>query len=130
MEKSCSDKINVNGVDYVRKDALAAVGTDGDTRGLPCVLIRSYAAGVHFGYLESEKFTEAGKVVVLRNSRRAWYWKGAASLSQMAVEGVKNPGDCKFSMAVDSNEIVNVIETIPLTSKAVLNLYGVAIWKQ
>ncbi len=121
----CKNEMTINGVDYVRKDN-AAPKLD----GMPCILVRSYAAGVHFGYLESEKFTEAGKVVALRNTRRVWYWAGAASLSQMAVEGVKKPSDCKISMAVDRNEIVNVIETIPLTDAAMKNLFGVAIWKQ
>jgi hypothetical protein len=48
----------------------------------------------------------------------------------MAMEGVKNPSECKFSMALDENEIVNVIETIELTQSAMDNLYKVAIWKQ
>ena len=94
------------------------------------VLVRSKYAGVHFGEVKSEKFTEAGKVVVLTNTRRVWYWDGAASLSQMAVDGVLNPSSCKFSMPVESNEIVDVIETIPLTEKAIDNLYKVAIWKR
>jgi hypothetical protein len=122
-------EIVIDGVPYVRKSQLA-VGGDGPTSGLPCVLVRSFAAGVHFGYLGEEKFTAAGKVVVLLKTRRVWYWNGAASLSQMAVEGVKKPDDCKFSMEVERNEIVQVIETLPLTEKALLNLYGVAIWKQ
>jgi hypothetical protein len=96
---------------------------------LKAVLIRSYAAGVHFGYLKDEKFTEAGKVVTLINTRRIWYWDGAASLSQMALEGVKSPDKCKFSVTIDENEIVNVIETIPLTEKAFENLLKVKVWK-
>lgn len=120
-------EITINGISYVPKgsDTRQAVNVD----GLKCVLIRSYAAGVHFGYLKEEKFTEAGKVVTLLNTRRVYYWDGAASLSQMALEGVAKPKNCKFSVQLDSNEIVNVIETLPLTEKAMLNLYGVAVWK-
>jgi len=93
------------------------------------VLVRSYAAGVHFGQLESEQFTAAGKVVVLKNTRRVWQWSGAASLSQMAVEGVKSPEKCKFSVLVPENEIVGVIEVMPLTEAAITNLKSVPEWK-
>ena len=48
------------------------------------VIVRTYSAGVHAGTLVSQK----GKEVVLMNTRRIWYWKGAASLSEMAVSGV------------------------------------------
>lgn len=93
------------------------------------VLIRSYAAGVHFGTLVSEEYTLAGKVVVLENTRRVHYWEGAASLSQMAMEGVKKPNNCRFAMATPTDEIVNVIETIPLSDAAIINLENVPVWK-
>jgi len=92
------------------------------------VLIRSYAAGVHFGTLVSEAYTPAGKEVVLTNTRRVHYWSGAASLSQMAAEGVKNPGDCRFTMEIPSNTITNVIEVMPLSESAIVNLQNVPVW--
>jgi hypothetical protein len=116
------NEIMINGVKYVPENNLSV-------DGMKPVLIRSFAAGVHFGYLKSEQFTPSGKVVVLSNTRRVWYWSGAASLSQMANEGVKNPKDCNFSVIVAENEIVNVLETIPLTEIALKNLYEVPIWK-
>lgn len=119
------DEITIDGITYIPKSALAMYES-----GLKPVLVRSYAAGVHFGLLKSEKFTESGKVVVLVNTRRVWYWDGAASLSQMAAEGVKNPENCKFSVPLEENEIVNVIETIPLTDKAFSNLKNVPVWKK
>ncbi|MEI7792670.1 MAG: hypothetical protein WCI57_04270 [Candidatus Berkelbacteria bacterium] len=123
-----TNELEINGVVYVPKESRSELAVNTD--GLKAVLIRSYAAGVHFGYLRDEKFTEAGKVVTLVNTRRVWYWDGAASLSQMALEGVKKPENCKVSVVLAENEIVNVIETIPLTEKAVTNLFGIAIWKQ
>lgn len=120
-------ELEVNGVKYVRADSISTTAPSID--GLKAVLIRSYAAGVHFGYLRDEKFTESGKVVTLINSRRVWAWAGAASLSQMANEGVKTPASCKFSVVVVENEIVNVIETIPLTAAALENLSNVPVWK-
>lgn len=90
------------------------------------VLIRSYASGVHFGTLESEQFTPSGKVVVLSNSRRIHYWEGAASLSQVAVDGIKTG---RVAIALKTIEVVNVIETIPLTNEAISNLENQPIWK-
>lgn len=100
-----------------------------DVNGLKAVLIRSYASGVHFGYLKEYKDTISGRVVTLLNSRRVWSWVGACSLSQMALEGVKNPDGCKFSVVIPEIEIVNVIEIIPLTREAFENLYSVWEWK-
>ena len=93
------------------------------------VLIRSYASGVHYGTLVSEQFTPAGKVVVLRNSKRVWCWSGSASLSQLAMEGVKNAKGTKITMPVDEIEVVNVVETIPLSDAAIENLNSMAVWK-
>lgn len=90
------------------------------------VLIRSYAAGVFFGTLESEQFTPAGKVVVLSNSRRIHYWEGAASLSQVAQEGISSG---RVAMLEPLKEVVNVIETTPLSEKAIENLENQETWK-
>lgn len=122
------DELTIEGVVYVPKDSIAKMAESVD--GLKPVLIRSYAAGVHFGLLKKEEFTPSGKVVVLVKTRRVWYWDGAASLSQMAEEGVKKPGNCKFSVEVSEIEIVNVIETIALTEKAYENLKSVQVWRQ
>ncbi len=123
-------EITIDGTIYVPKNSIKQFKQAPSVKGLKATLIRSYAAGVHFGYLKDEKFTEAGKVVTLVNTRRIWYWDGAASLSQMALEGVNKPENCKFSVEIESNEIVNVIETLPLTENALLNLQKVAIWKK
>ncbi len=120
------EEIVIDGKTYVPKDEQTLAVSD----GLPCVLIRSRDAGVHFGYLNKEEFTASGKVVTLIKTRRVWYWSGAASLSQMALEGVKKPSDCKFTVELPSNEVVNVIETMPLSEKAKENLYSVSVWKQ
>lgn len=58
------------------------------------VIVRTYSAGVFAGELVSRN----GKEVELKNARRPWYWSGASSLSQLSVDGVKNPKDCKFPM--------------------------------
>ena len=89
------------------------------------VIVRTYSAGVHFGTLDSRK----GKEVVLKNARRAWYWKGAASLSQMAVESVKCPTECKFSVPVATITLTEAIEIITCTPGAKKNLMEVFEWR-
>ena len=88
-------------------------------------LIRTYSAGVHFGIVTKRD----GKEVYLKNARRIWYWSGAASLSQMAVDGVSNPKDCKFSVAVSTIILTEAIEIIPCTEKAAQCILKVPEWK-
>ena len=89
------------------------------------VIIRTYSAGVHAGYLHKRE----GKEVTLKNARRIWYWEGAASLSQMALEGVKKPEKCKFSVVVPEILLLEAIEVIPCTDAAMKNIQGVSEWK-
>lgn len=121
-------ELEINGVKYIPKDSVSEL-KEVITNGLKYVLVRSYAAGVHIGYLKEEKFTESGKVVTLLSTRRVWYWSGAASLSQLALEGSNKPNDCKITVELPSNEIVNVLETIPVTEAAFNNLKNIKIWK-
>ena len=88
-------------------------------------IIRTYSAGVHFGVVKSRE----GKEVVLTDARRIWYWEGAASLSQMAVDGVSKPKNCKFSVTVPEITLTEAIEIIPCTRKAATCILGVPEWK-
>jgi hypothetical protein len=93
---------------------------------LPYVLIRTYSAGVHFGYL----FSREGKEVTLINSRRIWKWAGAATLSQIAMEGCKKPDECKISMEVDQITLTEAIEIILISKEAKHNLKTISAWKE
>lgn len=90
------------------------------------VLIRGNRSGVEFGELVSQK----GSEVTLKNARRIWYWDGAASLSQLAKDGTSNPSNCKFTVFVDSITILDAIEIIPCTDKAVKSIEEVKVWKR
>ena len=92
---------------------------------LPYVIIRTRSAGVFAG----ELFAKDGSEVTLKNARRLWYWSGAASLSQLAMEGVKNPGQCKFPCAVTEITLQEAIEIIPATTAARASIDGVPVWK-
>lgn len=88
-------------------------------------IIRGDRSGVFFAQIESRDGTEA----VLLNCRRLWYWDGAASISQLAMEGVKRPNNCKFTVTVSRMTITDMIEFIPCTPKAVQSIQAVKEWK-
>ena len=90
------------------------------------VIVRTYSAGVFAGYLEKRE----GKEVLLRKARRLWYWDGAASLSQLAMEGVSKPENCKFPQEIESIILTEAIEIIPATDKAKQSIDNVSIWKE
>lgn len=90
------------------------------------VIVRTYSAGVFSGNLESKN----GKEVVLRNARRIWYWDGAASLSQLAMEGTKKPENCKFPCEVTRIELLEAIEILDVTTQAEESIKKVPIWKE
>ena len=93
------------------------------------VIIRASRAGVFFGTLKEKNSTPAGVEVVLENSRRIWYWNGAASISQLATEGTKNPGDCKFTVVVPLHNVMQVIEIIPCSEEAIKSIESVKVWR-
>jgi hypothetical protein len=78
------------------------------SKKLPYVIIRCRDAGVHAGELVARK----GREVVLANSRRLWYWTGAASLSELSVYGSRNPGGCKFAACIGKIELLEACEVI------------------
>lgn len=91
------------------------------------VIVRCNSAGVFAGYLKEED--RANQRVELTNARRIWYWKGAASLSQMAMEGVKCPNECRFPIAVDKVDLYEVSEILDTTEKAKSSIEGVPVWE-
>ena len=88
------------------------------------VIVRTYSAGVFAGYLKSRK----GQEVVMNDVRRLWYWKGAASLSQLAVDGVKYPNECKFPAVVPTIELTQAIEILDVSKQAQKIIESVPVW--
>lgn len=91
----------------------------------PWYIIRCDRAGVFFGHIKSREGSEA----TLTDVRRLWYWDGAASLSQLAMEGVSRPRTCKFTVTVHEMTVLGVIELIPCTEQAVKSISEVAVWR-
>ena len=88
------------------------------------VIVRGSHSGVFFGTLVRED----GQRVEMADVRNIWYWSGAATLLQLAAEGVKNPEQCRFSRPVKSLVILDAVEIIPCTDDAVNNVNAVEVW--
>ena len=91
-------------------------------------IVRTQNAGVFAG--EIEKYDSEQRIVTMKDARRLWYWAGAASLSQLAMEGVKQPEKCKFPCKVDRIELLQVIEILDVTEKAKESIENVKVWTQ
>lgn len=89
-------------------------------------IIRGDRSGVFYGEIAERNDRE----VKIRNARRLWYWDGAASISQLALEGVNAPQNCKFTVTVDEITILDAIELIPCTEVAMKRIDGVKVWKR
>ena len=118
------DKITINGITYVKEGAYVEAAKS--LNGMPYVIVRTYSAGVFAGYLEKRE----GKEGTVLQARRIWYWDGAASLSQLAVDGPQKPQNCKFPIALDSITLTEIIEIIPCTAIAQKVISEVPVWKQ
>ena len=119
------NEITINGVEYVAKSSIEENATAEKLDGMPYIIARTYSAGVFAGYLKSKDKENT----VLVNARRLWYWDGAASLSQLAEEGVKKPENCKFPCEVKEVELTNTVERLIVTAAAKKSIESVKIWK-
>lgn len=89
--------------------------------GKVCV-VRSSPSGVWLG----EVVSVDGQTVTLRNARRAWYWKGAASCSGLAVNG-PSP-ESKMPAAVSTAVINECCELLVATPEAIAKWNAVPVW--
>jgi hypothetical protein len=96
-----------------------------DLIGTYCI-VRTYSAGVFAGTLAARN----GREALVTSARRLWYWDGAASLSQMSVDGVSKPKNCKFPTEVERVLLTEAIEIIPCTEAARASIAGVPTWQK
>ncbi len=115
-------EIKIDGVQYTPVNERAP-------EGLEWVLIRSYGSGVHFGLLSEKRDAPQGLEVTLLQSRRIHKWVGAASLSQLAVDGIGNKSESRVAVELPYITISNVIEIIPLSTKSLDNLKNSPVWE-
>jgi len=118
-------EINVNGIDYVRADSISNLAPKTDDMNY-CV-VRTYSAGVHIGYVEEFGIKQPQHAKLI-NSRRLHYWNGAASLSQVAIDGVDDTS--RIAVELPEIELTDVIEIIPCSEKAMEFFKGAKAWKK
>ena len=118
------ETIELNNVEYVRKDQIAQK-TAISMEGLDYVIVRTYSAGVHSGYLKSRE----GREVELLEARRFYQWYGSSTLSQFAQSGTSQPSNCKFPEAVDRIILTEAIEILYVTENAKKTIDAVPVWK-
>lgn len=90
------------------------------------VIVRADKAGVFYGTLSKKEGTE----VQLTNVRKLYYWSGANAIEQIALEGVKNPENCKFTVINEEATVSNYIQIITCTNDAIENLESIVEWKR
>jgi hypothetical protein len=119
------NEISINGVEYVRKDSCHNNAPAVDVSGRQYVIVRTNNAGVFACYVGKRDGSEA----VIYNSRRLWKWSGANELTDLSINGVKNPNDCKFSVVTPERTVLGIVEIIPIQVAAKKIIDGVPEWK-
>ena len=119
-----SGEIILNGKVYVEKTEKTEKTKEEKER--VCCIIRTYSAGVFIGYIGKVD----SKICTIYNSRRIWYWSGACSISQLAIEGSKDIENCKIAITVPETTLTEVIEVVPCTNDAIVSLIGAEVWKK
>ena len=118
------ETIKIDDLLYVRADKIPLAP---EVDGLKYCVVRTYSAGVHIGYVKSfaEKHPQHAELI---NSRRLYYWSGACSLSQVAMDGVSS--DSKIAVEVPEQVLTDAIECIPCSEKAAEFFKGAKAWKK
>lgn len=74
------------------------------------VIVRTYSAGVHYGYLVARR----GKEVDLVESRRIWRWHGAWTLSEIATAGLDiEKSKVGVPVSITLTEAIEIIDCAP-----------------
>ena len=90
------------------------------------VIVRADKAGVFFGQLVKKE----GSEITLNNCRKLYYWSGACAVEELALNGVVNKENCKFTVTVDNVTISDFIQIISCSNDAIENIKSVKEWKK
>lgn len=78
------------------------------------VIVRSYGAGVFYATLVAKR----GNEVDLTDCRRIWNWKGANTLSEIALSGIVAQGS-RVAEPTPTHTVLDVLEIIECSAAAV-----------
>ena len=122
------EKIKIDDIEYVRADLISEKAPE--IGGMEYKIFRTYSSGVFGGYLAKKEDSVGHYKCVVKRARRFHRWSGAASLSQLAEEGVNDADSCRFAMELSGDlELPNVVEIISVTKSAKCNIDQVPVWK-
>lgn len=102
------ETICINDVEYVRKDSVKQLPPLGERS-----LIRTRNAGVWVGELVERDAIDT----VLKNANRIWRWRGANTLSEVAISGVNRS---------EHTRIAKMVEEVALTTSDTCEIIPVA----
>ena len=122
------NEIELNGKTYIEKSSIKTLTpAKKNKKGLTYCIVRTYIAGVFAGYFDTKTKGNEGTVY---NARRLWKWSGAASLSQLSMEGVSKPDECKFPCEVNEVILKEIIEVLPCSKTAQESIASVKVWEE
>lgn len=112
-----TDKITINGLDYVSVNSLKSGKVADPIKGLTYCIVRTYSAGVWAGWVDLKVY---GGNMIVKDARRLWRWWSEFTLSALATTGIKDgkESENKYAMPVSEVYLTNVIELIPCTELA------------
>jgi hypothetical protein len=82
----------------------------------PLVVVRTYGAGVHVGWLARY----VGQEAELLEGRRLWRWYGANTLHEVASRGIDE--NARLSQPLPHLALSSVIEILPVSDQAAPSL--------
>lgn len=89
------------------------------------VIVRSNMAGVFFGILAKK----TGQELTLQKARKFYYFSGANTVEDLAIQGALNSENCKLTIEVDELVISEYVQIIPCTEEAINNNKKIKTWK-
>jgi hypothetical protein len=88
------------------------------------VIVRSHMAGVFFGILSAKNNNE----LTLKNARKLYYFSGANTVEDLAMQGALNGKECKFTVFVPTIVIGSFEQILPCTEVAISNIKSIQLW--
>ena len=88
------------------------------------VIVRSNLAGVFFGIL----IAKDGEELTLKDGRKFFYFSGANTVEDLAMQGALNVDSCKLTIPVSEIVISKFEQILPCTKESVNQIKSIPIW--
>ena len=115
--------ITIDDEKYIRESDVQQGQGVTNTNGMVYAIVCCERSGIFAGYIESQGVYQ----ISLVNARRIKYWSGAASITQLALQGTGKPNDCLFSLTHDV-ALLDVCSITNCTEKGMKSIQAVKDW--